>query len=213
MTFELFWITWPNCGLIYSPVRCLPIIPFQDSNICFDKSIVSIIDHFPCTQNEKKKWTHYKLICFEVFPCKKVGDHIRLYGTEDTYLMSAYDFTLQSYIHRSSPWIRQNNNLSALLFPLFIPFTPYQPSDASSSVLPASPPPSFSPYIRRWVALSPHSDICYVKSPPDKLPYLSSAPQTSKSALASWRDGEAPPGSWRRLQSTRCSPGIKYPFR
>lgn len=72
---------------------------------------------------------------------------------------------------------------------------------------------SFSPYIKRWVALSPHSAIFYVESPPDTLAYLSSASQTSKSVLASQRDGEAPPGSRRRLQSTRCSPGIKYPFR
>ena len=108
--------------------------------------------------------------------------------------------------------IRQNNNLSALLSLLFILVVPYQQRDASP---PSSPPlpPSFSPYIKRWVALSPHSAICYVASPPDTLAYLSSATQTSKSALASQRDGKAPPGSRHRLQSTRCSPGIKYPFR
>lgn len=71
----------------------------------------------------------------------------------------------------------------------------------------------FSPYTKRWVALSPHTAICFVESPRDTLAYLSSATQTSKSVLASQRDGEAPPGSRRRLQSTRCSPGIKYPFR
>lgn len=81
------------------------------------------------------------------------------------------------------------------------------------------PPPSslplhpFSPHMKRWVALSPHTAICFVESPRDTLAYLSSATQTSKSVLASQRDGEAPPGSRRRLQSTRCSPGIKYPFR
>lgn len=71
----------------------------------------------------------------------------------------------------------------------------------------------FSPYIKRRVALSPHAAISRVESPPDTLAYLSSAAQTSKSARASHRDGEAPPGSRRRLQSTRCSPGMKYPFR
>lgn len=71
----------------------------------------------------------------------------------------------------------------------------------------------FSPYIKRWVALSPHVAICRVESPPDTLAYLSSAAQTSKSARASRRDGKAPPGSRHRLQSTRCSPGMKYPFR
>lgn len=71
----------------------------------------------------------------------------------------------------------------------------------------------FSPYIKRWVALSPHAAISRVESPPDTLAYLSSAAQTSKSARASHRDGEVPPGSRRRLQSTRCSPGMKYPFR
>lgn len=71
----------------------------------------------------------------------------------------------------------------------------------------------FSPSTKRWVALSPHTPICFVESPRDTLAYLSSATQTSKSVLASQRDGEAPPGSRRRLQSTRCSPGIKYPFR
>lgn len=59
----------------------------------------------------------------------------------------------------------------------------------------------------------PHTAICCVESRPDALAYLSSATQTSKSALASQRDGKAPPGSRRRLQSSRCSPGIKYPFR
>lgn len=59
----------------------------------------------------------------------------------------------------------------------------------------------------------PSAAICYVESPRDTFAYLSSAAQTSKSALASRRDGEAPPGSRRRLQSARCSPGIKYPFR
>lgn len=70
-----------------------------------------------------------------------------------------------------------------------------------------------SPYIKRWVALSPHAAISHVESPPDTLAYLSSAAPTSKPARASPSEGEAPPGSRHRLQSTRSSPGMKYPFR
>lgn len=122
----------------------------------------------------------------------------------------------QSYIHISIPQIRLNKTISVLLLPLFIFVTPYLPCDGFLiPLLPSSLPLStpFSPYIKRWVALSPHSAICYVESPPDTLAYLSSASQTSKSVLASQRDEKAPPGSRRRLQSTRCSPGIKYSFR
>lgn len=72
----------------------------------------------------------------------------------------------------------------------------------------------FSPHILNdgW-HLPPYAAISRVKSPPDTLAYLSSAAQTSKSARASHRDGEAPPGSRHRLQSSRRSPGMKYPFR
>lgn len=71
----------------------------------------------------------------------------------------------------------------------------------------------FPSYFQPWVALSPHADISRIESPPDTLAYLSSAAQTSQSALPSPRDGKAPPGSRRRLQSTRCSPGMNYPFK
>lgn len=49
----------------------------------------------------------------------------------------------------------------------------------------------FSPYIKWWVALSPHAALSRVESPPETLAYLSSAAQTSKSACASHRDGSA----------------------
>lgn len=93
-----------------------------------------------------------------------------------------------------------------ILFTWFILVAPYLQLEASRS-------PLFPIYKTMGGSLSPCASICRVESPPDTLAYLSSAVQTSKSARASHRDGKAPPGSRRRLQSTRCSPGMKYPFR
>lgn len=71
----------------------------------------------------------------------------------------------------------------------------------------------FSPHILNGWHFPPYAVISRVKSPPDTLAYLSSAAQTSKSARASHRDGEVPPGSRHILQSSRRSPGMKHPFR
>lgn len=124
--------------------------------------------------------------------------------------ISASDFTLHS-------WNVILNQTKQQFMSSFIPIV-YPCCALSAAGCFLLPPPClslhpFSPHMKRWVALSPHTAICFVESPRDTLAYLSSATQTSKSVLASQRDGEAPPGSRRRLQSTRCSPGIKYPFR